>query len=189
MTFIRSAVAATVLLGAAMAAGPPALAATTDSPFAAFAAVCGDTRADYTAVAASADAHGWRKTEVTGVAAMPGVTVSEKISRAAKAGDAPMTLSAWKGTTKAGVQVSACTVRVTKPVFADLQSGAQAWTGFAAQESAPKKAVYRFADGPDGRKALAAADYDAAAAGAGMEILTVSSDSRGAVVDLLKIKK
>ena len=178
----------TVLAALAAALVAPACAAAQPA-FNAFASVCGDTRADFPAVAAAADAQGWRKSDVVAESSMPGVAIADRLSRELKAGDSPLTLSAWRGTTKSGVQVSACTVRVAKPDFAGLRGAAQAWIGFAPQDDAATKAIFRFTDTASAHKALASGEYDAAAAGTGMEILTVSGDSHGAVVDLLKIKK
>jgi len=173
---------------AAAALAVPARAAA-DPTFNAFATVCGDTRADFAAVAAAADAQGWRRSDVVAESSMPGVAVAERLSRELKAGDTSLTLSAWRGATKSGVQLSACTVRVAKPDFAGLHDAAQAWTGFAPQDDAATKAIFRFTDTASAHKALVSGEYDAAAAGTGMEILTVSGDNHGAVVDLLKIKK
>jgi hypothetical protein len=179
----------TALIGALLAAAAaPAFAASADASFDAFAQVCADTHADYPAVVAAADAHGWKATEVT-AATMEGVAVTDKLSRGSIVEGARLTLFAWRGTAKGGVQVSACTVRVAKPDFADLQGAAQAWVGFAPQNAAAKKAVFRYTEADGGHHALADTEYDAAAAGAGMEILTISSDAQGTVADLLKIKK
>jgi hypothetical protein len=181
----------TFLIGALLGVcAAPVLAApaTGDAGFDAFAKVCAETHADYPAVVAAADAHGWKATEVTSDT-MNGVAVTDKLSRASKVGGAALTLFAWRGAAKGGVQVSACTVRVTKADFAGVQGAAQGWLGFAPQDATPKKAVFRYTEADGAHHALASTEYDAAAAGTGMEILTVSSDAQGTVVDLLKIKK
>ncbi len=167
----------------------PALAAAPDAgqAFDAFAAVCADTHVDYPAVTAAADAGKWKPTEVK-AATMEGVAVTDKISRDAKAGGADLTLFAWRGA-KGAIQVSACTVRVSKAKADDLRGRAQAWAGFAPQDADAKKATFRFTDAVGARKPLAKPDYEEAAAGAGMEILTVSADGQDTILDLLKIKK
>jgi hypothetical protein len=98
-------------------------------------------------------------------------------------------LSAWYGTTKSGVKVSDCTVHVAKSDFAPLRDEAGAWLAFTAQETTPKKAVYRFTEADGAHHPLAAGEYDAAAGAAGMQILTVSADANGTVLDLMMIKK
>ena len=179
----------TSLIVALLAApGTSAFAAPANANFDAFAQVCAETHADYPAVVAAADAHGWKPTEVTSDT-MNGVEVTDKLSRASKVGGTALTLFAWHGTAKGGVQVSACTVRVAKADSAGVQSAAQTWLGFGAQDISPKKAVFRFTEADGAHHALASSEYDAAAAGAGMEILTVSTDPKGTVVDILKIKK
>jgi len=160
-----------------------------DPVFAAFTKVCADTRADFSAVTAAANANGWKKSDSAGDTTMEGVDVSDRLTRASKIGDSEVTLFAWRGMTRKGVQVSACTMHVAKSAFAEVQQDAAAWTGFAAQDAGPTNALYRFSDAPEGRHALAKSDYDTAAAGPGMEILTVSTDGHGAILDLLKIKK
>ena len=157
------------------------------TPFGAFQSLCLTPNAEFGAVKAAAGA--WRDTEVIGASTLPGVTVSDKISKASKAGGVPVTLFAWTGTTKSGVHVSGCTVRVSKPSFDELQNAAATYTGFPAQESAPKKAVFRYTPSATKPTALDKSGFDAAAAGEGMDILTVTGDVHGAVLDLLKIKK
>jgi hypothetical protein len=171
---------------AALAA--PAFAAAPDSPVATFTALCADTHVDFPAVSAAADASGWKAQEAPGDTTMAGVTVSDHTNRV-KGGNASMRLFAWRGTTAKGVKVSACTLHVAKAELSAVAAGAQSWVGFAPQETTASNAIFRLSDAPDGRHALAKADYDAAAAGPGMEILTVSSDGHGAILDLLKIQK
>ena len=158
-----------------------------DTPFGAFQSVCLTPNADFEKVTAAAAS--WRPTEVTGDATLAGVTVSNRLTRATKVGGVPLTLFAWTGTMKTGVRVSACTVRVSKPDFEDNQVAAASWAGFPAQDSAPRKAVFRYTSAASGPAAVDKSGFDTASAGEGMDILTVSGDVHGAVLDLLKIKK
>ena len=183
MTLVKTCLAAA--LGAAIAAS--AHAATAQPAFEAFATVCADTRVDYPAITAAADTGGWKAAEVR-AATMEGVAVSDKISRDKAMGGSTLTLFAWRGL-KGTIQISACAVRVSKARFDDLQGAAQTWLGFAPQDSAVKRATFRFTDAAGAHKPLAKTDYDDAAAGAGMEILTVSADGQDTILDLLKIKK
>jgi hypothetical protein len=98
-------------------------------------------------------------------------------------------LSAWHGTTKAGVRISDCTVHVQKAAFPEVKEAAGAWLAFPAQEDTPKRAIYRFTDAAGARRPLTSAEFDAAAAAAGLQILTVSGDADGTVLDLMMIKK
>ncbi len=168
-------------------ASASAWAANDATPFGAFEAVCLTPNAGFAGVQAAAG--GWHDTEVTGASTLPGVTVSDHLSKASKAGGVPVTLFAWTGTTKSGVHVSGCTVRIAKPAFDELQGAAAAYTGFAAQDASPKKAVFRYTPAAAKPTALDKSGFDAAAAGEGMDILTVTGDVHGAVLDLLKIKK
>ena len=182
MATLATALGALATSGAALAGDPtPA--------FGAFVAVCGDTGADFAAVKAGADAHGWGSTDTPTDASMPGVTVSNQLSRATTADRTGLVLSAWNGVTKSGVKVSDCTVHVAATNFDALRQNASSWTSFAPVESTPKKVVFRFTNDTKGRRALTSAEYDAAANGAGLQILTVSGDANGAVLDLMMIKK
>jgi hypothetical protein len=167
----------------------PACAAGANPAVAAFAQLCGATKADFAAVAAAADAGGWKRTSESGDAPMEGVNVTEHMTRVSKAGDSLVSMTAWSGTAKGGVTVSACTVHVAKTEFGPILADAQVWTGFPAQESTPASAKFRFSDAAEGRHALAKNEFDAAAAGPGLEILTVSTEGHGAILDLLKVKK
>ena len=188
MTLVKTCLAAAlgaIIAAPAVAGGPPGPAG--GQAFDAFAQVCADTHADYPAMTAAADAGGWKATEVR-AGTMEGVAVSDKISRDKSMGGATLTLFAWRGL-KGAIQISACTVRVSKGRFDDLRGVAQAWLGFAPQEGAEKKATFRFTDAAGAHKPLAKTEYEDAAAGAGMEILTVSADGQDTILDLLKIKK
>ncbi|MEO8927458.1 MAG: hypothetical protein ABI306_09895 [Caulobacteraceae bacterium] len=169
-------------------AASPALAAPDGAlSFAAFVQVCGATHADYQAVLAAADAGGWKTTQVK-ADPFPGVTIADTLARDSSAGGSALTLHAWRGA-KGAVQVSECTVRIAKARFADMQGAAQAWLGFAPRSATAKKATFMFADEGAAHRALTSADQEAAAAGAGMQILSVSGDEDGAILSVLKIKK
>jgi len=176
------------LAGALLAGAAPALAAPDSAKaFAAFVQVCGDTHADYPAVAAAADAGGWKTTQVK-ADAFPGVTVADSLSRDTSAGGAALTLQAWRGA-KGAIQLSECEIQVGKGRFADLQAAAQAWAGFAPQDATARKATFLFTDEAGAHKSLAEADREGAAAGAGLQMLTVSANPDGALIGILKIKK
>jgi hypothetical protein len=175
------------LIGVLLAAAAPAFAAPADSNFAAFVQICADTQADYPAVVAAADAQGWRPAQVN-ADTLPGVTVTDTLARDKNAGGATLALYAWQGA-KGAVHVSECKVRIGKAKSADMQTAAQTWLGFAPQQATAKKATFEFTDDGGAHKALTTADREAAAAGAGMQILTVTGDQDGVILDILKIKK
>jgi hypothetical protein len=184
----KTAVAAILSTAAIVGAGPM-WAEETSPVFAAFATVCATPAAEFTAVRSAADAHGWGATDIKADANMPNVTIADQLTRSSTADKTGLVLSAWHGTTKKGVKVSDCTVHVAKSDFGQMRDQATAWLAFAAQESTPKKAIYRFTDASGAHHALAAGEYDAAAGASGMEILTVSGDASGTVLDLMMIKK
>ena len=157
------------------------------TPFGAFEAVCLTPNAEFQSVKAAASA--WHDTEVTGASTFPNATVTEKLSKAFKVGGVPVTLFAWTGTLKSGVRVCGCTVRVSKPAFGEIETAATAYAGFSPQDSDPKKAVFRYTPAAAKPTAIDKSGFDAAAASEGIDILTVSGDVHGAVIDLLKIKK
>ena len=165
-----------------LAAGPAAA-----SPaFDAFRQVCGDTHGDFAAVKAAVAGPGWKATEVK-AATMQGVTVVESVARAEVVGRAKVTLYAWRGT-KGTVRVNACTVRVSLLPLRDLTGEAQAWAGFTPQTKGDSKSVWRFTEAGGLHKALQESDYNAAAAGAGLEFFTLSADGVDTLLDLLTIK-
>jgi hypothetical protein len=166
---------------------PSANAAADPMPFGAFEAVCLTPNAEFQAVKSAAAA--WRDTEVVGASTFPNATVTEKLSKASKVGGVPVTLFAWTGTLKSGVRVSGCTVRVSKPDFDEIKVAAATYTGFAAQDSDAKKVVFRYTPAAAKPTAIDKSGFDAAAAGEGIDILTITGDVHGAVLDLLKIKK
>jgi hypothetical protein len=177
------------ILSATAVVGGPALAEGTSPVFAAFATVCAAPAANFAAVRSAADAHGWGETDVKADANMPNVTVADQMTRSSTADKTGLVLSAWHGATKSGVKVSDCTVHVAKSEFDALRDQAAGWLAFPAQENTPKRAIYRFTETGGAHHPLAAGEYDAAAAAAGMEILTVSADANGTVLDLMLIKK
>jgi hypothetical protein len=183
-TAVTAILSATALLGSA-----PAWAQANSPVFAAFATVCAAPAADFAAVRSAADAHGWGETDAKADANMPGVTIADQITRASTADKTGLVMSAWHGATKSGVKVSDCTVHVAKSDFDAMREQAATWLAFSAQETTPKRAIYRFTDTGGAHHPLAAGEYDAAAAGAGMQILTVSADANGTVLDLMMIKK
>lgn len=190
MNLSKSAPVAVALTALALSVCIPAAVAAAPNPaFDAFATVCGAPAGDFVAVRAAADAHAWGSAEPTTDSAMPGVTIGERLSRGSTAGNVGLVLSAWQGVTAKGVKVTACTVHVAKSDFGALRTAATAWLAFAPADITERKVVYRFTDKDSAHHALAAAEYDAAAAAAGLEILTVSGDANGTLLDLLVIKK
>ena len=185
MTKLNSAMAVLAVLGAASAT---AHAAEGSAPFSAFAAVCAAPGADFAGVTAAADAQGWVASDVTSDANMPGVTIGGQLTRTRSAGKVGLTLSAWHGL-KGAVKISDCTVHTAKTEYSAAVEAAKTWAAFAPQDSTSKRSIFRFTDSAGAHKPLTNADFDAAAAGAGLEILTVSGDQNGAALDLLVIKK
>ena len=178
----------TSLMAVAMAAmAAPAFAADADV-FDAFRQVCGDTAADYPAVVTAAETSGWKAADLL-ADPMKGVTITDKTTRTKGVGDTGLSLFAWRGTAKDNVKVSACTIRMDKATMAGLEAAARTWAGFDPQSPDAAKNVFQFTQNATGRVAVAAGGFDAAAAGAGMEILTVKADSKGGTLDLLTIKK
>jgi hypothetical protein len=166
---------------------PSAHAANDATPFGVFEAVCLTPNADFPAVKAAASS--WRDTEVTGASTFPNATVTDKLSKAWKVGGVPVTLFAWTGALKSGVKVSGCTVRVSISDFAVVKAAAATYAGFPPQDSDPKKVVFRYTPAAAKPTAIDTSGFDAAAAGEGIDILTVTGDVHGAMLDLLKIKK
>jgi len=176
------------LVTTAALAGVAAPAAAQSPAFTAFATVCATPAADFAEVRKSADANGWGNTDSKSDADMPGVTIADQLNRANTVDKVDLVLSAWSGA-KGAVKISDCTVHVAKSDFATLSGDAAAWLAFPAQESSATRATYRFTGAGGAHKALTSADFDAAAAGAGLEILTVSTSANGTVLDLMMIKK
>jgi hypothetical protein len=165
-----------------------AQAADTNSAFAAFDTVCAGPAAEFTAVKAAADSKGWGATDTTADANMPGVTIGEQLTRANSVDKVGLTLSAWRGT-KGAVKISDCTVHIAKAEYPAVLDAAKAWLGFPAQDSTAKRSTFRFTAYGETLKALTPAEFDAAAGAGGLEILTVSGDQSGTVLDLMMIKK
>jgi hypothetical protein len=185
VNLIRISLAASLL--AAMAA--PASAAQADDAFKAFKQVCGDTRADYAAVLAAASQNGWKNTDIMG-STMPGVAIADKAARIKTAGDASLILSVTRGTANNGaVKVATCTVQTDRGGYPALSALAQSWLGFAPHDTSDTKATFRFTEDGAALRAVADTEMDAAAAGAGMEILTVKREGNNATLDFVKFKK
>jgi hypothetical protein len=173
-----------ILISAAAAAfAAPAMA----SPgFDAFKTVCGETHADFTAIKAALGAPGWTVTEAQ-QNALPGVTPTEGIARRRIAGDTEITVNAWTGE-KGNYHLTACTVKVSKVAASAATQETQAWLGFAPESTENGQAKWRYSENGGTRTALKQPDYESAAGGAGMFMLSVSPDKNDAVIDLLKIK-
>lgn len=182
-------VLAAAAAAAALLASMAARAQSPDPVFAAFATICGQPAADFAGVQSAANAHGWSSSDVKADPGMPNVEIAEQITRASTVDKTGLVMSAWHGATKSGVKVSDCTVHVAKADFSGMRDAAGAWLTFAPQDSTAKKAIYRFTDASGTRHPLAAGEYDAAAAASGMQILTISGDADGTVLDLMMIKK
>ena len=183
MTKLNLTIAAMVVCAAASAQ-----AADTNSAFAAFATVCAVPAADFAAVKAAADSKGWGATDVTADANMAGVTVGDQMTRANTADKVGLVLSAWRGT-KGAVKISDCTVHIAKAEYPAVLEAAKSWLAFAPQDATAKRSAFRFTEDGAIHKALTPAEFDSAAGHAGLEILTVSGDQNGTVLDLMMIKK
>ncbi len=176
----------TIALIATAAIALPGLAAAAPA-FDAFRQICGDTRADYPAVVKAVDAGGWATADVK-AAPMEGVVVSEQISRSKTVSGDKLVLQAWRGM-KGAFKVTECTMRAPNSKTEEIKAAVQAWVGFAPQISEPKRIAFRFADEAGARRALTPAEYDAAGAGPGLEMLAVSNDGTDTIIELLNIKK
>ena len=163
-------------------------AACADPAFDTFRQLCLDTGADFPAVASAADAGGWKPVDAP-VSLVGGVVPSDKLSRGKSIAGADANLAAWRGKTASNVTVADCAVQLGRGSFADALAGVQGWTGFAPQDNKDQKAIFRFTDVAGAHKSVAQAEYESAAAGSGMEIVTVTGGSGGINLDLLKIKK
>ena len=181
-------IATSIVAVACAALAAPAGAVTSDQAFGAFRGLCADTGADYVAVVAAANAADWKPTEIL-ADTMKGVSVTDKVSRAKVFDDGSLTVFAWRGLTASNVKVSDCAMRVDKANFGDLQARSQSWLGIPPQQATSEKAIFRFTDEAGAHRALSPPDFDGAAAGAGLEILTVTRDGTGATLDLIKFKK
>ncbi len=179
------AVTATAMVGSAVSS---ATAAAPGPVFGAFVDVCGDTHADFAAVSRVSSVAAWGETDVKADSNMPGVSVTGQLARSTTVDKTGLVLSAWHGT-KGAVQISDCTIHVAKADLDRLRGDASAWLGFQPQDSSAKRAAFRFTEADGAHKAVTPAEFDAAAAGGGLEILTVSGDANGTVLDLMTIKK
>ena len=181
----------TCLAVAALAAiAAPASASQADDTFKAFRQVCGDTRADYAAASAAAAQNGWKATDVMGNA-MPGVTLVEKAGRSRSVGDAALVVSMTHGTAAKDptVNVYTCTLQTDRGGYPELKGQAQTWLGFAPAASTDTLTTFRFTEENGKLRAAADSDFNAAAAGTGMQILTVKRDGASAILDYVKIRK
>jgi len=179
MKFASAALAVALFALPGVAAAAPA--------FDAFRQICGDTRADYAAVVTAANAGGWAAADVK-AEMMEGVVVSAQVSRSKTVAGDKLVLQTWTGL-KGAYKITACTVRASNSKTDEIKAAVQAWVGFAPQASDPKSITFRFADEAGARRALTQADYDTAAAGPGLEMLTVSNDGTDTIIDLLNVKK
>lgn len=186
MNLIRTALAAAAL--AAIAS--PVLASDADNTFNAFRQVCGDTRADYASSLAAAGQNGWRNTDVMGNS-MPNVTVVEKAARTKSLGDASLMLSLTHGTATKDptVNVYTCTLQTDRGGYPMLKAAVQAWLGFDPATTSESVTTYRFTEEGGKLRAADASEFNTAAAGTGMQILTVKRDGNDAILDYVKIKK
>jgi len=178
-----------ICLATAVVAAIAAPAAAGTPVFEAFRKVCGDTHADYASIVSALNTNGWKQVDTKG-STMEGVKVTDSISRGLTVGESHLTLFAWRGA-KGDVQISACTVRASPAKSDPLKADARTWTGFDPQsvDAQSGRIGYQFTDDADAHRALAKTDYDAAAAGAGLELMTLSTDGSDTILDLLKIKK
>jgi hypothetical protein len=163
-------------------------AACADPAFDAFRALCLDTGADYPAVAKVADAGDWKPVDVP-LSMVSGFVASDKLTRGKSIAGSDANLAAWQGKNANNVALSDCQVQVGRADFHAAVANAQAWTGFAPQDTKEQKVFFHLTDVAGARKAIEKPDYDTAAAGPGLEIVTVTGGSGGVNFDVLKIKK
>jgi len=182
----RTALAAILSTAAFVCAAP----ASAESPvFTAFATVCATPAADFAAVRAAADAHGWGDSDVGAEANMPGVAVGQKMSRAYRAGNVGLILTAWSGM-KGNLKITDCAVHVAKADFNGVRADAESWVALTPQKATDKQVIYRFTQDAGAHRAVTSnAEFDAAAGAAGLQMLTISGDANGTVLDLMMIKK
>ncbi len=166
----------------------PASAAVGDGTFDAFKQACGDTNGDYAAASTAVNAQAWRPSQVN-APTMGGVTITDQFSRTRTTEDGEVTLIATQGKTANGIHVSTCTVYGPTAGVGELQSRTRSWLGFAPHDSTAQVTTFHFASEGGQVKDVADADSDAAAAGSGLNVLTVKVDSGKAILDLIKIKK
>jgi len=160
----------------------------TDPIFAAFHDVCMAADTDPTAVTTAATGQGWSAGGVPGQP-IPSFVVSDKITETKKIGDANLTLFSWKGA-KGPITASECQMQVSKANLMVLQKDAAATLGFAASDSTSAKLVFQYSGPPSAPHPLAdKSQFDAAAGGGGLYILTLSTAGKGAFLELLKIHK
>lgn len=182
LTDFRAGLALLAVLGLASAAKAQAA----DPIFTAFHEACVTPDAAPDAVNAAANTHGWSASTAAGEG-LPGFTVSGKVAKTKKIGEANLVLYSWKGA-KGPIMADECRIQASRADFLSLQAAVGASLGFAAAQTTPTKVVFHYA-GP-GNAPTAITDnsqFDAAAHGAGLYILTLSNDGKGASADLLKL--
>ncbi len=181
---LRATLAALTLTG--LASGVRAQAS--DPVFAAFHDVCMAADTDPTTVATAAGGQGWSPGGVPGQP-IPSFVVSDKVTETKKIGEASLTLFSWKGA-KGPVTASECQMQVSKASLAALQKDAAAALGFPASDNSPAKTVYQYSGPASAPHPIAdKSQFDAAAGGGGLYILTLSAAGKGAFLELLKIHK
>lgn len=175
-----------VLALAGLATGARAQA--TDPIFAAFHDVCMAADTDPAGVTTAAGAQGWTAGGVPGQP-IPGFAVTDKVTETKKIGEANLTLFSWKGA-KGPVTASECQMQVSKANLAGLQRDAAAVLGFAPSDNTPAKIVFQYAGPASAPHPISdKSQFDAAAGGGGLYILTLSGAGKGAFLELLKIHK
>ena len=179
------AVALTMLMGASALAGPAGAATISET----FKEVCQTTGASPAAATAAAAAHGWKNSDASGTT-INGFTVDSKVSRSLHMGDANLTLFAWHGTNKAGIQADECQLASNHADFQQVRDAVAANLAMQPQQSAADKAVFQYSmkDGayqgiPD------SSGFDAAAGAGGLHMLTVKKNAGGVFISLLKIHR
>ncbi|HWA64139.1 MAG TPA: hypothetical protein VG939_22415 [Caulobacteraceae bacterium] len=185
MTYLK-----TFLAAAAFAAvATPALASDSDVAFKGFQTVCGATAAEFPDVVKAAEGDGWKNAQVLGDS-MAKVSITDKAARTKTIGAMNLILSTNRGlaqTPGGALTVSDCTVRSDQGEAAALEAAAQGWLGFAGTGGADRMAWHFTRDG--GAIKPVTDNGDAAAAGAGLEILTVYRSGASLTMDLMKIRK
>jgi len=180
----RVTLAALALVGLAAAARAQA----PDPIFAAFHDLCMAADTDPAAVTTAAQGQGW---SVGGVAGQPiaGFTVTDKITETRKIGEANLTLFSWKGA-KGPISASECQMQVSRANLAAGQAAAAAALGFAAADVTPTRVVFHYSGPASAPHPLSdKSQFDAAAGGGGLYILTLSGAGKGAFLELIKIHK
>jgi hypothetical protein len=138
-------------------------------------------------VTAATETHHWRPGDSTGTP-IAGFTVTDKITKTLKISDSELKLFAWRGT-KGAIKADECQVAVSKSDFKSLQAAATAAVGFAPQQAGPDKVVFQFTGPAGALKPITNSQFDEAAAGDGVMLLTISRQGGGGFLDLLRIRR